>query len=112
MPYEGHQDECFRVKNEKFCYSDYVVQPGFHQSASHGGPIREGLPVRIAYSNGQILRLDIGADSFPSADERASYAKTQQAKWLDWAKNDPTNDLATRRAAVALSELPVSREIH
>lgn len=92
MPYEGHQDECFRVKNEKFCYSDYVVQPGFHQSASHGGPIREGLPVRIAYSKGQILRLDIGADSLPSADERASYAKTQQAKWLDWAKNDPTND--------------------
>jgi hypothetical protein len=43
MPYEGHQDECFSVKNQQFCYSDYLVQPGFRQSASHGGPIREGI---------------------------------------------------------------------
>src|ERR1700692_2310924 len=80
MPYEGHQDECFWVENQKFCYSDYVVQPGFRQSASHGGPIREGLPVRIAYYEGEILRLDIRADSIPSADERASYAKSEEAK--------------------------------
>ena len=92
MPYEGHQDECFRVKNETFCYSDFDVQPGFHQSASHGGPIREGLPVRIAYYDGQILRLDIRADSLPSTDERPSYAKTEEAKWYDWARNNPTND--------------------
>src|SRR6266404_6119686 len=39
MPYEGHQDECFRVKAEQFCYSDYASQSGFNQSASHGGPI-------------------------------------------------------------------------
>jgi hypothetical protein len=68
MPYEGHQDECFRVKKEKFCYSDYVVSPGFNQSASHGGPIRAGLPVRIAYYEDEnlqahILRLEIRADA-------------------------------------------------
>src|SRR5262249_2286050 len=46
MPYEGHQSECFRVENERFCYSDYDVSSAFNQSASHGGPIRAGLPVR------------------------------------------------------------------
>jgi hypothetical protein len=71
MPYEGHQNECFRVKKEKFCYSDYAVSPSFNQSASHGGPIRAGLPVRIAYYEGDnfqayILRLEIRADSLPS----------------------------------------------
>jgi hypothetical protein len=87
-----HQDECFSVKNQQFCYSDYLVQPGFRQSASHGGPIREGLPVRIRYYEGQILRLDVRADSLPSRVERASYAKTEEAKWNNWVRNDPTND--------------------
>jgi hypothetical protein len=67
MPYAGHQDECFRVQKERFCYSDYSVSPAFNQSASHGGPIRAGLPVRIAYLendhfNAQILRLEIRSD--------------------------------------------------
>lgn len=61
MPYEGHEDECFSVQKERFCYSDYMITPGFHNSASHGGPIRAGLPVRIAYSGSIILRLDIAA---------------------------------------------------
>jgi hypothetical protein len=70
MPYSGHQLECFRVQKERFCYSDYVVSPAFNQSASHGGAIRAGLPVRIAYfeddnSNRYILRLDIRADKLP-----------------------------------------------
>ncbi|HUJ93569.1 MAG TPA: hypothetical protein VLW46_01240 [Candidatus Bathyarchaeia archaeon] len=63
MPYEGHQNECFSVQREWFCYSDYAVQAGFNQSASHGGPIRQGLPVRIAYYDGEILRLEVRADS-------------------------------------------------
>lgn len=70
MPYEGHQDECFSVQNQRFCYSDYGIQPGFNQSASHGGPIRQGLPVRIAYLDGQILRLEIRADALPSTGTR------------------------------------------
>jgi hypothetical protein len=60
MPFTGHQDECFSVQDHRFCYSDYAIQAGFNRSTSHGGPIRDGLPVRIAYFNGQILRLDIG----------------------------------------------------
>jgi hypothetical protein len=67
MPYEGHQNECFTVQDKRFCYSDYVVQAGFNQSTSHGGPIREGLPVRVAYYDDQILRLEVRAESLPSS---------------------------------------------
>jgi hypothetical protein len=62
MPYGGHQSECFTVQTERFCYSDYAIQAGFNQSASHGGPIRQGLPVRIAYYDGQILRLEVAVN--------------------------------------------------
>jgi hypothetical protein len=97
MPYEGHQSECFRVDKERFCYSDYDVSPAFNQSASHGGPIRAGLPVRIAYYEdenfqGHILRLEIRADSLLSGAERAAYAKTEEAKWNRWVKEDPAQD--------------------
>jgi hypothetical protein len=92
MPYEGHQDECFSVRNKRFCYSDYGIQAGFNQSASHGGPVREGLPVRIAYSNDQILRLQIRADSLPSPEERSAYASKAEAKWNQWTKTDPGLD--------------------
>lgn len=97
MPYEGHQNECFRVEKERFCYSDYEVSPGFNQSASHGGPIRAGLRVRIAYSEDEnfqahILRLEIRADSLPSGAERASYAKIEEQKWQRTVRDDPRND--------------------
>jgi hypothetical protein len=59
MPYEGHQQESFTVNGVSFYYSDFDSSPCFHNSASHGGPIRPGLAVRIAYHRGCILRLDI-----------------------------------------------------
>jgi hypothetical protein len=59
MPYTGHQDECFSVQRKTFCYSDYDVTAGFNNSMSHGGPIRAGLPVRIAYYKQEILRIDV-----------------------------------------------------
>lgn len=62
MPYEGHQDEFFTVRTERFCYSDYGVTAGFNNSASHGGPIKEGLPVRVSYVGDTILRLEIRID--------------------------------------------------
>ena len=49
MPYEGHQEECFSVKDKGFRYSDCVIAPGFRNTASRSGPIGSGLPVRIAY---------------------------------------------------------------
>jgi hypothetical protein len=92
MPYEGHEDECFTVRNERFCYSDYEIQAGFNQSASHGGPIREGLPVRIAYYDGHILRLQILADSLPSPRERSAYASKAEARWNQSTSADPSLD--------------------
>ncbi|HKF49751.1 MAG TPA: hypothetical protein VKB38_20490 [Terracidiphilus sp.] len=59
MPYSGHQDECFTVELQTFCYSDYSVTPGFNNTASHGGPIYEGLPVRVAYVGNVIVRLEV-----------------------------------------------------
>lgn len=59
MPYIGHSMESFTVQGVKFEYSDYVAAAGFNQTASHGGPIHEGLPVKIWYDHGQILRLDV-----------------------------------------------------
>jgi hypothetical protein len=47
------------VHGVRFQYSDYVITAGFNNTSSHGGPIREGLPVRIWYLDGEILRLDI-----------------------------------------------------
>ena len=59
MPASGHDTERFDVKGVHFEYSDFIVSAGFNNAASHGGPIREGLPVRICYSDGEILRLEI-----------------------------------------------------
>ena len=59
MPSAGHDTERFDVKGVEFSYSDYILTAGFNNTSSHGGPIREGLPVRICYRDGEILRLDI-----------------------------------------------------
>ncbi len=37
---------------------------GFHQSVQHGGPIHEGLQVRIHYLGNDIAKLEI--DDTPS----------------------------------------------
>jgi hypothetical protein len=59
MPYEGHAQESFTVNGHRFSYSDYIMTAGFRNTASHGGPIREGLYVRISYSGNLILRLEV-----------------------------------------------------
>lgn len=59
VPYTSNAHESFVVQGVKFEYSDYDTTAGFNNATSHGGPIREGLPVKIWYSGGEILRLDI-----------------------------------------------------
>ena len=59
MPYSGHENEMFSVNGVRFSYSDYVVSPCFNNTASHGGPIHQGLHVRIAYSGDCILKLEV-----------------------------------------------------
>ncbi len=60
MPFEGHSSERFCVNGACFVYSDFVVTPGFNNTASHGGPIRLNLPVRVTYAHGVIVRLETG----------------------------------------------------
>lgn len=59
MPAGGHDKESFFVGNRWFEYSDYMVSPCFNNTSSHGGPIREGLKVRIHHRGNNILRLEI-----------------------------------------------------
>jgi hypothetical protein len=59
MPYTGHSEESFVVGGKRFSYSDFIVTSGFHNTASHGGPIRAGLYVRVSYVGNVILRLEI-----------------------------------------------------
>ena len=59
MPYEGHENETFTVNGMRFEYSDYAVSSGFNQTSSHGGPIKEGIQVRISHIGNVILRLEI-----------------------------------------------------
>jgi len=39
-----------------------MVTAGFNNTLSHGGPIHEGLRVRIADVDGAIARLEIARD--------------------------------------------------
>ncbi|KAG8150293.1 hypothetical protein [Burkholderia catarinensis] len=59
MPYGGHAMERFCVRQVCFSYSDYVITGGFNNTASHGGPIRSGLPVKVSYVDGLIVKLEV-----------------------------------------------------
>ena len=59
MPHQGHSLESFEVNGHRFAYSDYIVTAGFNNTQSHGGPIREGLQVRIVAVDGRIARLEV-----------------------------------------------------
>ena len=62
MPYTGHAQERFSVCGVPFSYSDYGVTAGFNNTSSHGGPIREGLWVRITHLGNSIARLEAVKD--------------------------------------------------
>jgi hypothetical protein len=89
MPYEGHTMECFSVQEERFCYSDYVITPGFRNTASHGGPIRDGLPVRIADRGGVILRLEIPKDQVRSPAEIVATTSAAENASQTRVESDP-----------------------
>lgn len=55
----GPKQESFAVGDRSFSYSDNIVTAGFRHTASHGGPIHEGLYVRVTYVGNLILRLEI-----------------------------------------------------
>jgi hypothetical protein len=55
----GRRLESFTVRGVKFEYAYYTVTPGFNRMASRGGPMREGLPVRMSYIDDFIVKLEI-----------------------------------------------------
>lgn len=59
MPYSGHADECFTVGGRTFTYSDFGVTAGFNNTKSHGGPIDQGIHVRIWHVGNRIARLEV-----------------------------------------------------
>jgi hypothetical protein len=65
MPYAGHSKETFTIQGIQFAYSDYELTPAFNTTLSHGGPLDEGLFVKIYYTNSRefagryaILRIE------------------------------------------------------
>ena len=58
MPPQGHTCESFRVQTATFCYGDDIISAGFNNDTQHGGPIRAGMQVRIAYVGDNILRIE------------------------------------------------------
>ncbi len=59
MPPRGYAMERFTVNGHHYEFADNVITAGFNNTQSHGGPIREGLIVRIADVRGKIARLEI-----------------------------------------------------
>lgn len=59
MPVTGHAMEYFCVESHCFTYADAVESIGFHNTSSHGGPIKPDLPVRVTYIGNTIVRLEV-----------------------------------------------------
>ena len=55
----GREQETFIVNGQYFAYSYYDLTKGFNKTQSHGGPMREGLQVRITHLDGSIVKLEI-----------------------------------------------------
>jgi hypothetical protein len=55
----GKDSESFTVGGHGFSYSGYDLTKGFNQTRAKGGPIREGLQVRIAYVDESIVRIEV-----------------------------------------------------
>lgn len=59
-PYGGKDRESFNVGERHFSYSSYDLTKGFNQTRDKGGPLREGLQVRISYvDDDTIVRIEV-----------------------------------------------------
>ncbi|MFZ6875978.1 hypothetical protein ACO0LF_28285 [Undibacterium sp. Di27W] len=59
-------DESFDVRGEHFYYANHYVSAGFNTSSIAGGPMKEGLYVRIHHCGNDIARLEIVDDMKPN----------------------------------------------
>ena len=57
----GHRSEHVRVNGVFFNYGTAEITSAFNRTAGRGGPMREGLQVRLAVSGDRIIRVEIRA---------------------------------------------------
>lgn len=58
--------ESFSVDGRRFVYSGGQTNTGFQQTVAEGGPMREGLYLRVHYYGNVILKLEIVAEECKS----------------------------------------------
>ncbi|MDR1388824.1 MAG: hypothetical protein LBJ31_02480 [Treponema sp.] len=64
-PMSENTDESFEVNGVKFSYSINSASAAFKQVKINGGPIRDGIYVKIFYINNDILVLWINSELNP-----------------------------------------------
>lgn len=87
MPWAGHAQEHFKVKEHYYEYSNFNVIAGFNKTQAYGGPLRGGLQVRIADVGGQIARLEIletGQENQPPPAPEAKPKEVAPAPFNDF----------------------------
>jgi hypothetical protein len=55
----GGRTECISVDARRFCYADSSNDPGFNRTRALGGPMRDGLQVRISSIGQTIVRVEV-----------------------------------------------------
>jgi hypothetical protein len=65
LPWALHGVESFSVKGVTFKYATGLVTAGFNHDSGHGGPIREGLQVRVWYVGNAIIHLEVEENERP-----------------------------------------------
>jgi hypothetical protein len=53
------KNECISVADRRFCYSDWVITPGFNRTRALGGPMGNGLQVRLSAIENTIVRVEL-----------------------------------------------------
>jgi hypothetical protein len=59
---DGKRSESFVVNGHRFTYSEWIIEAGFNHTAGRGGPMREGLNVRITFVGDSIVKLELAQD--------------------------------------------------
>ncbi len=60
QPENGHASgDKITVGNQNFLVDFYKVTPGYRQTISHGGALREGVHARLHYLDGVILKVEV-----------------------------------------------------
>jgi hypothetical protein len=57
------KSECLSVDEQRFCYSESTVMPGYNRQRYINGPLETGLHVRLSVIDDQIVRLEVGTQT-------------------------------------------------